>query len=262
MISAMIMMPKLQFLATGGYDGKLILWDTISQTKKFKYKEHTRSISSMAFHEGLILLFTAAYDHSVCIWNPYIQSLIHKVITNVNVVQLDIIPDSHLLIALDAESNVKIREVNKFSLVSSFSIDRHDCKLEPSCMVASTSPLRYFFGGLAVAAYEYIHIDANVILDSTVLCLKYHPSSFTLYSPVKNHIVAWDLLTGAISNTLRNQSPAEITAFGMFEGSRMAVVGDAEGNVLLRKLENGVLVKKLYKHKNNITAVLAEDLRH
>lgn len=38
MISAMIMMPKLQFLATGGYDGKLILWDTISQTKKFKYK--------------------------------------------------------------------------------------------------------------------------------------------------------------------------------------------------------------------------------
>lgn len=50
MISAMIMMPKLQFLATGGYDGKLILWDTISQTKKFKYKEHTRSISSMTFH--------------------------------------------------------------------------------------------------------------------------------------------------------------------------------------------------------------------
>lgn len=125
----MIMMPKLQFLATGGYDGKLILWDTISQSKKFKYQEHTRSISSMAFHEGLILLFTAAYDHSICVWNPYIQSLIHKIIGNINFIQLDIIPDTNLLIALDAESNVKIREINKFSLVSSFSIDRHEHKI-------------------------------------------------------------------------------------------------------------------------------------
>ncbi len=124
----MIMMPKLQFLATGGYDGKLILWDTISQTKKFKYKEHTRSISSMAFHEGLILLFTAAYDHSVCVWNPYIQSLVHKIICNINVLQLGLINETNLLITLDAEANVKVREINKFTLVSAFSIDRHDQK--------------------------------------------------------------------------------------------------------------------------------------
>lgn len=38
MISSMIMMPKLQFLATGDYDGKLILWDTISMNKKYKYE--------------------------------------------------------------------------------------------------------------------------------------------------------------------------------------------------------------------------------
>ena len=207
MISAMIMMPKLQFLATGGYDGKLILWDTISQTKKFKYKEHTRSISSMTFHEGLILLFTSAYDHSICVWNPYIQSLIHKIISNTNFIQLDIIPESNLLIALDAESNIKIREINKFSLVSSFSVDKHEKKIEPACMISTTHPLRYYFGGTSVVAYEYVHIDANVILDSTVLCLIYDHNSFTLYSPVKNHIVAWDLLTGSISNTLRDQSP-------------------------------------------------------
>lgn len=50
MISSMIMMPKLQFLATGDYDGKLILWDTISMSKKYIYDEHTRSIVSMTFH--------------------------------------------------------------------------------------------------------------------------------------------------------------------------------------------------------------------
>lgn len=38
MISSMIMIPKLQFLATGDYDGKLILWDVISLSKKYKYE--------------------------------------------------------------------------------------------------------------------------------------------------------------------------------------------------------------------------------
>lgn len=37
MISALLMMPKLQLLATGGYDGKLILWDTVGQAIKCQY---------------------------------------------------------------------------------------------------------------------------------------------------------------------------------------------------------------------------------
>ena len=74
-------------------------------------------------------------------------------------------------------------------------------------MVSNASPLRYFFGGFGVIAYEYIHIDANVVSDSNALGLKYHPASFVLFTPIKNHIVAWDLLTGSIANTLRNQIP-------------------------------------------------------
>ena len=109
MISSMIMMAKLQFLATGGYDGKLILWDTISLTKKFKYEEHTRSIVSMTFHEGLILLFTAAFDHSICVWNPYIPSLIYKIPCNMNVIQIHIIPNTNYIAALDVSSTIKIR---------------------------------------------------------------------------------------------------------------------------------------------------------
>lgn len=78
-----------------------------------------------------------------------------------------------------------------------------------------------------------------------------------LYSPVKNHIVAWDLLTGNIANTLRNQASSEITAFDIMTDIKMAIIGDMEGNITIRKLENGVLVKKLYKHKLHITYILA-----
>jgi len=40
-------------------------------------------------------------------------------------------------------------------------------------MISTSNPLKYFFAGLSVSAYEYIHVDANVILDSTALSLKY-----------------------------------------------------------------------------------------
>ena len=172
------MMPKLQFLATGGYDGKLILWDTISLNKKFKYEQHTRSIISMTFHEALILLFTASFDHSICVWNPYIPSLIYKIACNINVVQISIIPKTNYLAALDSSSTIKIREVNKFNLVSSFVVDRPDdnefskvedevddqgknihsegvTKIEPTCMGLSQSLSHIFFGGHSIKCMEF-----------------------------------------------------------------------------------------------------------
>ena len=50
MVSCLYMMPKLQLLASGGYDGKLILWDTVGQVLKCRYEEHTRAISGITFH--------------------------------------------------------------------------------------------------------------------------------------------------------------------------------------------------------------------
>ena len=46
----MITMPKLQFMASGRMDGKLILWDTINSKAKCVYKEHVRGVLSLAFN--------------------------------------------------------------------------------------------------------------------------------------------------------------------------------------------------------------------
>ena len=80
----------------------------------------------MTFHEGLILLFTAALDHSICVWNPYIPSLIYKIPCNINVIQIEIIPGTFYLAALDSASNLKIREIKKFTLFSAYVVDRPD----------------------------------------------------------------------------------------------------------------------------------------
>jgi hypothetical protein len=78
--------------------------------------------------------------------------------------------------------------------------------------------------------------EANIIQDANIYNMKYDASQFTLYTPVKNHIVAWDLLTGTISSTLRNQTIGEITTFGIFKSPKIVVLGDTEGNLILRKI--------------------------
>ncbi len=75
----MIAMPKLQFMASAALDKTLILWNTINNKKKRVYREHTRGIVSLAFNEALILLFSAGFDHDLCVWNPYIDNLIYKI---------------------------------------------------------------------------------------------------------------------------------------------------------------------------------------
>ena len=196
----------------GGYDGRMVLWDTISQKKKFVYKQHTRSIASMAFHEGLILLFTAAYDHSICVWNPYIQSLVHKISTNVNVIDLQLIPHSNFLVALDLDSNVKIREVNKFTLLSSFPIDKHENCIEPTAIVALQHPLRYYFAGNGLKAYQYVEVQATPLQQGGIVAVGLDQVRLRLYGSVKRGVLVWDLLTGALVNSLPAFASRDITA--------------------------------------------------
>lgn len=75
-----------------------------------------------------------------------------------------------------------------------------------------------------------------------------------LYVVVKNLIYIWDMLTGQLHDTFQNQADQEITVFGLVEGSAKFVVGDNQGSLYLRKLENGIKISKLYKHKYKAAA--------
>lgn len=57
-----------------------------------------------------------------------------------------------------------------------------------------------------------------------------------LYSPIKNHIIIWNLLTGTVANTLHDQMTSEITAFDIIKDLKISVLGDFEGNLVLRKM--------------------------
>jgi WD40 repeat protein len=72
-IMVLLPLPKLQFLASAGLDGKIILWDTIKLKKKREYVGfHQKGVVSLQFNENLIVLISGGIDHKIFIWNPYI----------------------------------------------------------------------------------------------------------------------------------------------------------------------------------------------
>ena len=123
MITSMITMPKLQFMASGRMDGKLILWDTINNKKKWTYNEHSRGVLTLSFNEAMILLFSAGFDHKICIWNPYISTLIHKIEGHLApILSLRVIEGTHQLVSVDTEGIVKITDTRRFNFIYSFSV--------------------------------------------------------------------------------------------------------------------------------------------
>jgi len=80
--------------------------------------EHTRGIVSLAFNESLILLFSAGFDHEVCVWNPYIDSLIYKITGHSSPLQtVRVIEGTSQVITLDSDGVVKVTDIKKFNNV-------------------------------------------------------------------------------------------------------------------------------------------------
>jgi len=68
----MVMINKLQYLASASLDRIVILWDTITGMKRRVYEAHRMGVQSLAFNENFVLLFSAGFDHEIIVWNPYI----------------------------------------------------------------------------------------------------------------------------------------------------------------------------------------------
>jgi WD40 repeat protein len=77
LVSCLLVLPRMQMLASADISGTLLLWDISTKSLKWHYKGHSKAIVSLCFSTALNLLFSAGYDQSICIWNPYTPDLIH-----------------------------------------------------------------------------------------------------------------------------------------------------------------------------------------
>ena len=73
-----------------------------------------------------------------------------------------------------------------------------------------------------------------------------------MFTPLKNHVVVWNLLTGKMDEVFYDMAEADIGVMEVAEGQGYFVVGDVEGNVIQRRLTNGSMMRHLVKLKGAV----------
>lgn len=205
-------------------------------------------------------MFSAGFDHKICIWNPYISTIIHKIEAHSSpIYRLKALEGTYQLVSMDSEGIVKIHDIRRFNFLTSFSVDCSDDnhRLNPNSFTVLSKPLKLCFVGRSISIFEY---DKNYVpscADEHVAGFtKYHEKSLRFYTVHNNRIKVWSALTGRIDHVFMEISKSEITAFCMDEKQRCMAVGNIEGRIVLLNATNGAKLMSLPGHSGEVTHIV------
>ncbi len=120
--------------------------------------------------------------------------------------------------------------------------------------------IQYYFGTEKIVGYEYFEIEKSSIVGGNVTEMKYDARRFKMLTPLKNHVLVWNLLTGRMEEVFYDMAEGDITVIEVATELGYFVVGDVEGNLFQRKLSNGFLIKSLPKIKGAVNLMKLHEL--
>src|SRR5690606_15995150 len=119
-VSYLLLIGKLQTLASSYYNGKIILWDTVlgKDTKTYIHKE---GIYGMTFDSTKNLLFACGYSHKIYVYDPYIEFAVYNLKGHAGSINGVIANEKDSeLISLDICGNIKLWDLNTLSCFQTF----------------------------------------------------------------------------------------------------------------------------------------------
>lgn len=260
-ITCLLPLNKLQFLASASLDRKIILWDTIENRKKREYKNyHKKGIVALDFNENLILLISGGFDHEIFVWNPYIDSPVHNLQGHASsIVSLKFVNNPMHIVSLDSDMTIKIWDSKKFKCSDTISVEEFQDKknFNPNGICLLTKPLKLVVIGKSISFLEYDRNNNLTSADENVsICAQFIPSNLTLLTPVGNKIKVWNLLTGEVKKIFSNLSKTDISTCNLDSRAKRFMMGDLDGNVGVYNVNNGAQLKVLSQHKNEIISII------
>lgn len=256
-VTALLPLPKLQFLASASLDKKIILWDLLDNSVKREYKgKHKKGIMVLDFSEALILLISGGFDHEIYVWNPYIDAPVHNLSGHVSpIVGLAFVQNPLHIISIDQDCIMKVWDTKKFKCVDTPTLedmdDKNSFKVNGVCML--NSPTKVILYGKNIYTFGYDKNNTLTSADENVsLCARFVANSLCLMTPVGNKVKLWNLLTGEIKKIFSDLTRADISSLVLDSKGKRFIMGDTDGNVGVYNVTNGALLKTLTKHKGEI----------
>lgn len=259
MVTDLISVSKLQFLISCSLDQRVILWDMIKGTPRRVYSEHSKGVLSLAFNTEYRLLFSAGFDHNICVWNPYINTVAFTIEGhNSSLVGVKVIPDSPQVISADIEGWVKIWDIRNLGCVQTFNVEENETgyRFNLADFLYLPKQQRLAFGGKKLIFYDYDRNHGPTLVDDQLpLSAFYSPYYKVILTPTNQRVKVWNALSGRLSNIYGGTQQGEISYVDMDQLQKRIFVGDSMGVTLVYNIKNGALIKTLAEHPSEITYI-------
>jgi|GEM_PF-2655253 len=115
-ILALAMSKDGQYLASGGKDNIIIVWDFLLGKEIARLKSHTKQINDLKFLNSNVLV-SASEDGYILFWDIYSGKIIRSLFNKVGVKSIDISPDQSMLVSAGPYSPFKVWNLKDTSLV-------------------------------------------------------------------------------------------------------------------------------------------------
>ena len=266
-VSVILILEKIELLAAGYYNGNVLLWDTLLKTYRKFYTDQETGIYEITFNSNKNLLFTCGFDHSVFVYDPYIDgSAIYKLNGHLWSINSICCNDSdNEIISLDILGNIKIWDSETFynfqtiNLNDTFDDKRVQNDINNSKTKKISSNLKMIFlnkdkkilvyGNEKISMFEKENfLYPNICDDSIVLGSIYNELQYEIFCVCLKKIKFFSILNGKCTKVFENIIPGEITAFDCDSNNKKIYIGDNFGKIININLFNGTLIKNFQSH--------------
>jgi len=238
------------------FDGAVHISD-IEQPRVIRsFYGHRGSVNSFAWVRRLKAFASAGVDRTVFFWNPYSCNVVHEIIEDCPLVQIQVNEQQHQLITLNTNGVIKVWDLSTYSCSQ---VIRSDSEKFTSFLVHSD---KLVLANQIVSTYQLVQSDRKLTTShrEPVATVLFNGSFHQTVTASAYEIKVWDINTGRLNFRFEDES-SETTCISFDNGSRRLISGKHDGTAKIWNFNNGghlgSLTKKQHFEINEVSSVIS-----
>ncbi len=247
--------PDGKMLASGSWNGEIIIWDVASRSMLKKLSGRSGAIWSVAFSPDGKLLASGSEDKTVTIWDAASWNAI-RVLANhwASVWSIAFSPDGSMLASASSDNSVKVVAIalgRRRTLYSG----------RPVMSVAFSRDNKLVASGGEDGAVKLWEAATSKMMKlllghtAPVLSVAFSPDGKLLASGSEdNAVIIWDAATGDNIRKIGGNS-GEVRSLAFSPDSKMLALGSGGATILIRDAVTGIVINSLFGHSGTVHSV-------
>ena len=275
-VSCIKVLGKMQIIAAGYYNGNVILWDTLLHDYRKFYSDQNTGIYQIEYNIKRNLIFSCGFDHSIYIYDPFIDShCVQKLVGHnysINSIACNI--DNDEFISIDIIGNIKIWDLNNFYNFQTININEaihymkktNNTHVDLQTKISSNQKMIFLskvnkiltYGEKLMIFGKESYYFPDICDSQSVLSCFYNPRFYIFYVVCLNKIKLWNIFNGRLVRVYEEflqNSTCEITCTCTDENINKLYIGDNFGHIICLNLNYGNIIKEFIPHKKEISSL-------